>query len=318
MTYMCRVAKFVMKRFESFPVSPEVRVGEYGEVFQHNLFLNGSDDLRERIMIGSSISKYENELRNPLDHYFDIKIGDFLKNKKALDLGCFTGGRSVAWFERYDLKFIVGVDISQTYVDAAKKFAQIKGAKAEFRISRGEKLPFSDGSFDAILSYDVLEHVQDLETTLKESFRILKTGGKLIAVFPGFFHPLEHHLSLVTKAPAIHYFFNGNTLVKAYHEICEERGVESHWYKRKTSMLEPWERGNTINGTTIKKFRKVVAKNNWRIVAHCKKPIGFFVAKRSGKKSLRLLSFFGEALIKIPVLEEALTNRIAIILEKLS
>jgi SAM-dependent methyltransferase len=45
-------------------------------------------------------------------------------------------------------------------------------------------LSFADGSFDVILSFDVLEHVPDYAAALREMSRILVPGGTLIASFP--------------------------------------------------------------------------------------------------------------------------------------
>ncbi len=45
-------------------------------------------------------------------------------------------------------------------------------------------LSFADGSFDVILSFDVLEHVPDYAAALREMSRILVPGGSLIASFP--------------------------------------------------------------------------------------------------------------------------------------
>src|SRR5208283_1504032 len=108
-----KIAKCLMKTFDTLPVSPDVKVGEYNEVFRHRCFLDGCDSERQEVMLRSSLSKYENELRNPWDRYFDVELAPFLRQKVVLDLGCFTGGRSAAWFEKYDLKSIVGIDISQ-------------------------------------------------------------------------------------------------------------------------------------------------------------------------------------------------------------
>ena len=68
-----------------------------------------------------------------------------------------------------------------------------------------------DNSFDYIVNFDVLEHVRDVEIVLKECFRVLKPDGKLLAVFPPFFQPLEAHLGMVTKMPALHWLFSGKT-----------------------------------------------------------------------------------------------------------
>lgn len=45
-------------------------------------------------------------------------------------------------------------------------------------------LPFDDNSFDLIISNQVFEHIPDYKKSLEEIHRVLKPGGKLIALFP--------------------------------------------------------------------------------------------------------------------------------------
>lgn len=49
---------------------------------------------------------------------------------------------------------------------------------------RGGRIPFADGSFDLVLSNQVLEHVEDLEAALREVSRILKQDGAFVCLFP--------------------------------------------------------------------------------------------------------------------------------------
>lgn len=46
------------------------------------------------------------------------------------------------------------------------------------------QLTFGPGTFDAVLSFDVLEHVPDYRSALKEMARVLRPGGTLLASFP--------------------------------------------------------------------------------------------------------------------------------------
>ncbi len=46
------------------------------------------------------------------------------------------------------------------------------------------QLPFLDGSFDAVICSEVLEHVPDPRPALSEAHRVLRSGGKLLACTP--------------------------------------------------------------------------------------------------------------------------------------
>lgn len=312
-----QIARFLMKKGDAVPTSPEDEVGELQEIFRHAIFLNGSETEQKAIMLKSSQSSYKSELEYPWDHYFGVDLSPFLRGKVALDLGCFTGGRGVAWFERYKLDHLIGIDVKQTYIDAATQFAAMKKIQADFAVAKGEALPFEDETIDAILSYNVFEHVQDVQRTLDECYRVLKTGGRLFVVFPSYFHPTAGpHLSLVTKLPCIHYFFSSETLIKAYCEILEERGSDAHWYKRHSPHLESWERGNRINGTTLAQFRKFLRKNNWEIALHSRKPIGSIGRKISKKRVLPVISRLFYPLTLVAGLQELFLHRITYILEK--
>jgi SAM-dependent methyltransferase len=311
-----QLAKSFMRMWEAVPLSPDDRVGELQEVFRHRVFVNGNEAARKAIMLESSRSKYQSELAYPWDHYFGRHLAALLRDKVALDLGCFTGGRSIAWFERYGLRFISGIDVEQEYIDAATQFAALKNVPARYQVAQGEALPFQDGELDAILSFDVFEHVQDVRGTLQECHRILKKGGRLFVVFPSYFHPTEHHLALATRLPGIHYLFSGRTLVRAYHEILEERGEAACWYRRRSPQLERWERGNTINGTTLARFRRFISEGDWRVLLHSTKPIGSIGRNASKLRGAALLSpAFGLA-ARLPGLREIFLHRITYILEK--
>lgn len=315
-TISTRIAKFIMKKFAISPISPEIEVSELQEVFNHPVFLNAPEEKRQEIMLQSSKSKYQREISYPLHNYFGEDLTPYLKGKNVLDLGCFNGGRGIGWFERFKMASITGVDVAQEYIDSATQFAQSKGVPAQYVVAQGEELPFADRSFDAIVTFDVMEHVQNIEKTLEECHRTLRPNGLLCVVFPSYHHPIEHHLTLVTELPFIHYFFSGQTLVQAYHEILQERGDDAAWYHRSSPKLKSWEKGNTINGTTVAKFQRLIKKQNWKVRVRGKKPIGSIGRNMSKNKLLNLISFFLQPLATMPILQEVFLHRITYILEK--
>lgn len=59
-----------------------------------------------------------------------------------------------------------------------------RSEKFEFQLIESSKLPAEDASFDVVLIFDVLEHVESPETLLDEARRILRPNGKLLAFVP--------------------------------------------------------------------------------------------------------------------------------------
>lgn len=57
----------------------------------------------------------------------------------------------------------------------------------------GENLPYVDGSFDLILSHEVLEHVADDLLAVREMVRVLRPGGRAVIFVPNRGYPFETH-----------------------------------------------------------------------------------------------------------------------------
>lgn len=51
-------------------------------------------------------------------------------------------------------------------------------------VGDGESLPFKNESFDTVVSGDVLEHVESKQAYIRESFRVLKSGGTFVLNTP--------------------------------------------------------------------------------------------------------------------------------------
>jgi SAM-dependent methyltransferase len=57
----------------------------------------------------------------------------------------------------------------------------------------GEDLPFEAGSFDLVLSHEVIEHVLDDRAAVQEMVRTLKPGGRIVLFCPNRGYPFETH-----------------------------------------------------------------------------------------------------------------------------
>ncbi|MDH5605951.1 MAG: class I SAM-dependent methyltransferase [Anaerolineae bacterium] len=60
-------------------------------------------------------------------------------------------------------------------------------------IAAGEALPFPGGSFDLILSHEVIEHVADDRAAVGQMVRALKPGGRAVIFCPNRWYPFETH-----------------------------------------------------------------------------------------------------------------------------
>ena len=113
----------------------------------------------------------------------------------VLDLGSSAGGLSVA-LAQAGLN-VEGVEPSAAGVAAAQMRAQRCGvATASFQVGVGESLPYGDQRFDLVASIAVLEHVQNVERVVQETFRVLKPGGYAYFEVPNYLFPLEPHYKI--------------------------------------------------------------------------------------------------------------------------
>ncbi len=113
-----------------------------------------------------------------------------LKKGKILDAGVGCG-----WFMRLANKKgynIVGVDIAGKVIEQNDWFGKVTGQKINIIKASVYSLPFCDNSFDSVVISGVLEHLKKPRKALVEIGRVLKKGGKLILLMPGYSYTLVY------------------------------------------------------------------------------------------------------------------------------
>jgi SAM-dependent methyltransferase len=105
----------------------------------------------------------------------------FACGKRVLDFGCGSGygaDRIAAIASE-----VRAVDVAEDAIAYARQHFDRPNLRFD-RIEAPSRLPFEDGSFDTVLSFQVLEHVRDTTHYLSEIRRVLVPGGCLVVVTP--------------------------------------------------------------------------------------------------------------------------------------
>ncbi len=133
---------------------------------------------------------------------------------RVLDVGCGRGD-TVAWLceQGYDA---YGVDVRADYLDMGRGFLDRAGhGGGRLREIVDDRYPFDDGSFDVVLSDQVVEHVADLDGFAREVARVGAPGSTGLHVFPARWRPVEVHM----KVPLVHWLPKGRARRVALHAV---------------------------------------------------------------------------------------------------
>jgi 2-polyprenyl-3-methyl-5-hydroxy-6-metoxy-1,4-benzoquinol methylase len=106
--------------------------------------------------------------------YLD-SLGIPVRGKRVLDLGAGLGAVSHE-FQRIGA-VVVAMEPGEVWRGVVKRRLTESGGESPVVAGVGEHLPFRDNAFDLIVSYQVLEHVQDPASVLRECFRVCRPGG---------------------------------------------------------------------------------------------------------------------------------------------
>lgn len=110
-------------------------------------------------------------------NYFCGVLGD-LRDMRVLELG--SGGGLMAEAYARGGATISGIDRSIPSLQVADSHATDAGLSIDYAGSVAERLPFPNATFDAVVTADVLEHVDDIDRVIGEVARVLKPNGRFV------------------------------------------------------------------------------------------------------------------------------------------
>jgi ubiquinone/menaquinone biosynthesis C-methylase UbiE len=153
------------------------------------------------------------------------------RNSRILDAGCGTGQTAAYLAYKYGAH-VTGIDINATMV--AKALRRMKKNRLPVEIIQGsiENVPLPDNHFDFILSESVLSFVNK-PRALKEIFRLLKKGGRFIAIELTIHESLKEEEEYEIKQ---FYGFQTLSMKKDWVALMKQAGFEQIRIRKNTSI----------------------------------------------------------------------------------
>ncbi|HLF30550.1 MAG TPA: class I SAM-dependent methyltransferase [Xanthomonadales bacterium] len=109
-----------------------------------------------------------------------VLAGELVQGKSVLDAACGEG---------YGAHYLAGKALAVTAVDVSPRTvahatARYQAPNLSYQVADCRRLPFADGQFTCIVSFETLEHLQDQEALLREFRRVLSADGFLVLSSP--------------------------------------------------------------------------------------------------------------------------------------
>lgn len=109
-----------------------------------------------------------------------------LEGAQVLEAGCGLGMYASQIGRRFT-PHIEAFDIE------LQRIAEARKETPHALVAAAESLPYAGGTFDTVISNEVLEHVLDDRAAVREMLRVLKPGGRLVIFVPNRWYPFETH-----------------------------------------------------------------------------------------------------------------------------
>ena len=131
------------------------RIARHYDGLNHLLSL-GIDRCWRREAVGSM---------QPVDHVLDVAVG--------------TGDLALLLLRRSKAQRVTGIDLSTEMMRIGEEKARRAGREIRFMEANAQRMPFEDGTFDAVTCAYGVRNFADLDAGLREMYRVLRPGGEL-------------------------------------------------------------------------------------------------------------------------------------------
>lgn len=173
----------------------------------------------------------------------------------ALDVGAGRGIASYALArEGFQVTALEPDGSALVGADAIRSLAAQSHLPIEVTQEFSERLPFPDQSFDLVFARAVLHHTRDLSVACAEFFRVLKPGGRLLAVREHVISCAED-LEVFLRIHPLHYLYGGEN---AFQLAQYEGAIRTAGFQIEQT-LGPLESAVNFAPHTLKTLQREVA-----------------------------------------------------------
>jgi ubiquinone/menaquinone biosynthesis C-methylase UbiE len=191
---------------------------------------------------------------------------------KVVELGCGTATLTDVLHQKGVA--IIGCDVSEVAIGRGRE----KYPHLNLSVQNAEQLPWEDESFDAVLSFDVLEHLFNPDQHLAEVYRVLKSGGYYLFQTP------NKWVNVIYETMKTH-----SLTWRRYHPSLHSAGQ----LKRRLSrhgLKSQFVKMNTVNAFTLQKLesypwlRRLIQRLNFRRLPLWMQTNFYVIARKAQKQ----------------------------------
>ncbi len=278
---MQSMTNMVAPATEVVRTQPRRKIGVLaGAVFRLSRLLRArmSRGSSEHVAATSTEDRYrmwrQQELRQQLTDHFDVTR---VRGRDVLDFGCGTGELSRMLCE-YGGRSVTGVDMSAEAIDKANRDATCERGTASsatfVHAHDNKRIPVEDDSSDLICTFDVLEHVPDIDAACCEWRRVLRRDGRVWIWWSPWRGPFGHHLSSLIPIPWVHLLLPQKTIFSACAAMYDDPAfVPRKWdIDPDTGQKKPnkWHDVESfepfLNRLTRRSFERVVSRSGLKVL----------------------------------------------------